>query len=63
MLGAVGNFIWAVQSRSVPIFFGRKAPGLRVLLAPGLLLNGGVALLFVAGWFLESAGVWESYIA
>ena len=24
LIGPVGNFIWAVQSRSVPVFFGRK---------------------------------------
>ena len=50
MLGAIANFIWAVQSRAVPIFFGRKPPTLRQAIVPGVLLNAGVALLFVAGW-------------
>lgn len=50
MLGAIGNFIWGVQSRAVPIFFGRKPPSLRKVIVPGLLLNAGVALLFVAEW-------------
>jgi uncharacterized protein involved in response to NO len=50
MLGAVGNFIWAVQSRSVPIFFGRKTPRLGRVAAPGIALNAGVALLFAACW-------------
>lgn len=50
MLGAVGNFIWGVQSRSVPIFFGRKVPRLRQVVIPAVLLNTGVLAIFVAGW-------------
>ena len=51
MLGAVGNFIWSVQSRSVPIFFGRKTPTLRqVEIIPAAMLNSGVACIFAAGW-------------
>jgi hypothetical protein len=45
VFGAIANFIWAVQSRSVPIFFGRKTPPVRRMAAPALLLNGGAALL------------------
>jgi hypothetical protein len=48
MLGAVGNFIWAVQSRSVPVFFGRKTPHLTRVLFPCLLLNAGSVLFLVA---------------
>jgi len=48
LLGATGNFIWAVQSRSVPVFFGRKQPSLRSAL-PGLIaLNAGVLLIMVS---------------
>lgn len=49
-LGAVGNFIWAVQSRAVPIFFGRKTPPLRRAAMPGLLLNVGLLALLVSLW-------------
>lgn len=55
MLGAIGNFVWAVQSRSVPIFFGRAKPSVRRIAAPGLLLNAGIALIF-AGGLLDDAG-------
>ncbi|NUQ55308.1 MAG: NnrS family protein [Dehalococcoidia bacterium] len=47
MLGAVGNFVFSVQSRSVPVFFGRRLPSRRKLAAPGALLNIG-ALLAIA---------------
>ena len=52
MLAAIGNFVWAVQSRSVPVFFGRKVPPLRRTLAPALALNGGVLLIAIsqASW-------------
>lgn len=52
MLGAIGNFIWAVQCRSVPVFFGRKAPRRSRMLAPFAALNGGVLLIAVsqAAW-------------
>ncbi|MCC7365813.1 MAG: NnrS family protein [Dehalococcoidia bacterium] len=46
--GAVANFVWGVQSRSVPVFFGRKTPSVRAALAPGLLLNGGTLLILVS---------------
>lgn len=48
MLGAIGNFIWGIQSRSVPVFFGRKPPAARVVLAPLLLLNLGIAAVMVS---------------
>jgi hypothetical protein len=57
MLGAIGNFIWGVQSRSVPIFFGRKVPKLRQVIVPAVLLNAGVLLIFVSGWL--AAGTTE----
>ena len=46
LLACVGNFIWAIQSRSVPVFFGRKTPTVRRALAPGIALNlGALAIL------------------
>jgi hypothetical protein len=52
MFGVVANFIWAVQSRSVPVFFGRKVPRLRMALGPAVVLNAGVALIAIsqASW-------------
>jgi hypothetical protein len=50
MAGAIGNFVWAVQSRSVPIFFGRKTPRLGGVAAPYISLNAGVGLLFAAAY-------------
>jgi hypothetical protein len=50
LLAVVGNFIWGVQSRSVPIFFGRKTPSLRRALVPGVTLNAGAAVILVSGW-------------
>lgn len=48
MLGSIGNFIWAVQSRSVPVFFGRKTPPMRRAILPLVVLNVGVALLAIS---------------
>lgn len=41
----IGNFIWAVQSRSVPVFFGRKNPKIRHVIVPGVALNAGGTLV------------------
>jgi hypothetical protein len=46
--GGIANFAFGVQSRAVPVFFGRKPPSLKRLSLPLALLNGGAALLFVA---------------
>jgi len=45
LAGVIGNIIWAVQSRSVPIFFGRKSPPLRRVVVPWALLNAGALCL------------------
>lgn len=45
LLGAIGNLIWVVQARSVPIFFGRTSP--QRLWLPGLALNLGTLLIVV----------------
>ena len=45
LFGPIGNFIWSVQSRSVPIFFGRKTPTWRQAVVPGVAYNAGVALV------------------
>lgn len=50
MLAAAGNFIWAVQSRSVPIFYGRKTPSFKAIAVPFVLLNAGAALFVAAAW-------------
>ncbi len=44
LLGAVGNAIWAVQSRSVPVFYGRRPPE-RLAVALGLYNLGTVLVL------------------
>ena len=51
LLGAISNFTWAVQSRSVPVFFGRRPPTTRRVLVPALLLNAGAAGLVLAAGF------------
>jgi hypothetical protein len=52
LLGAIGNLIWAVQSRTVPVFFGRRSPRL----APALgVYNLGTALVLVAAVVPEPA--------
>ncbi|HEY5477886.1 MAG TPA: hypothetical protein VIK11_14380 [Tepidiformaceae bacterium] len=48
MFGVVANFIWGIQSRSVPIFFGRKTPSVRRAIVPGLLLNIGVLAILTS---------------
>jgi hypothetical protein len=59
MLGPIGNFIWAVQSRSVPVFFGRKTPSVAKTLAPGVLYNAGAALLVVSTADVRSPEDWS----
>jgi hypothetical protein len=62
MLGPISSFIWAVQSRSVPIFFGRKTPPVRLLLWPGIALNAGALAILQSAlfghdrWAEEGAG-------
>jgi hypothetical protein len=46
-LGAVGSFIWAIQSRMVPIFFGRKQPTLGALAGPVVLYNLGLMVILL----------------
>jgi hypothetical protein len=46
-LGAIGSFIWAVQSRMVPIFFGRKQPAAGALAGPAALYNLGLLLILL----------------
>lgn len=62
-LGAIGSFIWAIQSRMVPIFFGRKQPTLGALAAPVVLYNLGLLailltlVLTAAGRVVEPDGL------
>jgi hypothetical protein len=53
---AVGPFIWAVQSRSVPTFFGRTDPATKRLLAPCAGLIAAAALLLWTGTFPSQPG-------
>jgi hypothetical protein len=46
-LGAIGSFIWAIQSRMVPIFFGRKQPTVRALAGPAVLYNLGLLVILL----------------
>ncbi|HEY4668233.1 MAG TPA: hypothetical protein VIH05_00505 [Tepidiformaceae bacterium] len=48
MLGAIGNFIFGVQSRSVPVFFGRKTPSIARVAVPAVLLNAGAATVLLS---------------
>lgn len=53
MFGAIGNFIWAVQARSVPTFFGRRQPSAARFAIPWSIMNGGLVL--VASQLFEPA--------
>ena len=53
LLGGIGNFIWAVQSRSVPVFFGRKTPTFRRALGPGVALNLGALAILASPWLTD----------
>ncbi|HEX6031962.1 MAG TPA: NnrS family protein [Tepidiformaceae bacterium] len=65
MLGVIASFIWAVQSRSVPVFYGRKSPRRKQVIVPFALLQGGLALTTASiflhagewSWRLEGAGL------
>lgn len=48
MLGSIGSFIWAIQSRMVPISFGRKQPGVDALIGPAVLYNTGLLVVLTA---------------
>ena len=47
-LGSIGSFIWAIQSRMVPIFFGRKPPRVGALIGPAVLYNSGLGLVLAS---------------
>jgi hypothetical protein len=46
LLGPLLNLVWAVQARSVPVFFGRRPP--RRTLVPTALFNLGVFLVLLS---------------
>ena len=56
MLGAIGNFIWAVQSRAVPVFFNRKTPSRRQTAVPFALLNIGTLAIVASLLPLSASG-------
>jgi len=49
LFAGIGPFIWAVQSRAVPTFFGRGDPTIRRLAAPGAGLVAAAGLLLWVG--------------
>ena len=55
IFGAVGNFVWSVQTRSVPVFFGRKTPSVRAVAVPGVAFNAGTALILLSLLDLSTA--------
>lgn len=75
MMGAIGNFIFGVQSRSVPVFFGRKTPSLARVAVPAVLLNAGALAVLLSrlaegateqrllGGGLASAGIALAWLA
>ena len=56
VIGVTSNFAWAVQARSVPVFFGRRPPGLAMLLPPLLALNAGAVLVVLSAFAVPVAG-------
>lgn len=56
MLGPIGNFILGVQSRAVPVFFGRRPPGTRALAGPWVLVNAGAGAFVLAMALEGTAG-------
>ena len=48
-LGAIGNFIWAVQSRMMPVSFGRGVLSRTAVLVPALVYNLGAGVALIAG--------------
>jgi hypothetical protein len=61
-LGAVGNFIWAIQSRMMPVSFGRGALTRAAMVVPAVAYNLGaaVALLGAIGPYSgQLAGGWQ----
>ncbi len=53
-LGAIGNFIWAVQSRMMPVSFGRRALARAAVVSPVLAYNLGVAVALLGAIGLYS---------
>ncbi len=59
MLGVIGSFIWAVQSRSVAVFFGRKPRTRRQTLPAFVAFNAGLVLVALAAFLDEGALAWR----
>jgi len=56
-LGGIGSFIWAIQSRMVPSFFGRKQPTMGALAGPAVIYNFGLLVILVT-LVMAAAGRW-----
>lgn len=65
LLGVMSNFVWAVQSRSVPVFYGRPSPTAVQLAPPLAVLNLGVVLILTSasGLGLALAGIATVWLA
>lgn len=50
LCGSLSNFVWAVQSRSVPVFFGRALPDALRMAPPLVVLNAGVILVYASAF-------------
>lgn len=60
-LGAIGNFIWAVQSRMMPVSFGRAVLSRRAVLVPAVVYNLGASVALIGGvgpYSDQLTGVW-----
>ena len=53
-LGAIGDFIWAVQSGMMPVSFGRQPLSRPAVLVPALAYNSGAGLALLAAVGLYS---------
>jgi hypothetical protein len=59
MLGVIGSFIWAVQGRSVSVFFGRQQPPRSRTMLPFVSFNGGLALIGLSLLMEEGTAAWR----
>ena len=48
LLGAIGNLVWAIQARSVPVFYGRQLPAVRDVAAPLAVFDLGLVAVLAS---------------
>ena len=56
LFGALSNFVWAVQGRTVPVFFGRALPDAARIGPPLVVLNAGTLLLWTSAFEPRTLG-------